>query len=337
MAAFLDGCRFNPTLGGTTDFIVSSNVPGYQTPALAGGVNARVYKWRAESADLSQWEDFEGTYTVSSTTVARTTVLYNSSGTGTGPGQSGAGTKITFSTVPQVACIALKEDLISIEEANSFTATQKAQAQSNIYLAPTRQVLTASSGTYTTPANVKWIEVEVCGPGGGGAGSGTTAGAGGNPSGATTFGSSLLTANAGTGGPTGGITIGGAGGTATGGDDNITGGQGDGGTSSTAMSGGRGGDNPRAGAGAGGPQNAAGGSAAANTGGGGGGAGDQGTAGSGSGGGAGGWLRKIITAPSATYAYSIPAGGSAGTAGTGGFAGGAGAAGIVVVTEHYGS
>lgn len=136
MAAWLDICRFTPTLGGTTDWTYSAAVTGYQSPALAGVVNGRLYKYRAESADLSQWELGEGAYNTGTGVLARTTVLYNSSGTGTGVGQSGAGTKISFSTVPQVAVVALKEDLISIEEANSFSAAQQAQARTNIYAAP---------------------------------------------------------------------------------------------------------------------------------------------------------------------------------------------------------
>jgi len=130
MAAFLDVCRFTPSAGGAADWTYSFAVPGYQGPASANAVNGRVYKFRAESADLSQWELAEGAYNSSTTVFARTTVLYNSSGTGTL--QSGAGTKINFSTVPQVAIVALKEDLISIEEANTFTATQRTQARANI-------------------------------------------------------------------------------------------------------------------------------------------------------------------------------------------------------------
>jgi hypothetical protein len=130
MAAFLDICRFNPTTGGTTDWTYSLAVTGYQSPASANAVNGRVYKFRAESADLSQWELAEGAYNSSTGVFARTTVLYNSSGTGTL--QGGASTKINFSTVPQVAIVALKEDLISVEEGNSFTTTQQAQARSNI-------------------------------------------------------------------------------------------------------------------------------------------------------------------------------------------------------------
>ena len=132
MAAWLDVCRYLPTLGGTTDWTFSAAVTGYASPALAGVVNTRVYKYRAESGDLSQWELGEGAYNTGTGVLARTTVLYNSSGTGTATGQSGAGTKISFSSVPQVAIVALKEDLISIEEANAFTTTQKDQARTNI-------------------------------------------------------------------------------------------------------------------------------------------------------------------------------------------------------------
>lgn len=51
-------------------------------------------------------------------------------------------------------------------------------------------------------------------------------------------------------------------------------------------------------------------------GGGGGGAdGGSGTAAAGSGGGSGGWLRKLIASPSATYSYAVGSGGAGGTAG----------------------
>lgn len=123
MAAFLDICCFNPTTGSTTDWTYSSAVTGYQSPADAGAVNGAKYKYRAESNDLSQWEVGEGAWDSLTGVLARTTVLFNSSG-GT--------SKINFSTVPRVAVVALKEDLLSIEEANSFTTTQQQQARTNI-------------------------------------------------------------------------------------------------------------------------------------------------------------------------------------------------------------
>src|SRR5690349_13831613 len=115
MAAFLDTCRFSPSTGGTTDWLVAGPVGGYLAPAAAGAVNGRTYKYRAESADLSQWELGEGTWNASTGVLSRTTILFNSSGTTS---------KINFTVSPQVAIVALREDLISIEEANNFTAAQ---------------------------------------------------------------------------------------------------------------------------------------------------------------------------------------------------------------------
>lgn len=107
MAAFLDTCRFNPTLGGTTDWTFSSAVTGCQSPTAAGVVNGRLYKYRAESSDLSQWEIGEGAYNTGTGVLARTTVLFNSAGTTA---------KISFSAAPQVAIVALKEDLLAGDE-----------------------------------------------------------------------------------------------------------------------------------------------------------------------------------------------------------------------------
>lgn len=105
MASFLDNCVFNATSTGTVDFVVATAVAGSQTPASANAVNAAVYRYYARSSDSSQWEVGYGPYTVSGTSQARTTVLFNSSGTTA---------KISFSTVPIVAVVALAEDLIFI-------------------------------------------------------------------------------------------------------------------------------------------------------------------------------------------------------------------------------
>src|SRR5215471_18564855 len=134
MAAFLDNCRFVPTSGGTSDWTYVSTVGGCQSPSLAGATNGTKYKFLAVSTDLTQWEIAEGVYTSSTGTFPRTTVLYNSSGTGVATGQSGAGAKLSFSSVPQVAIIGIKEDLLAFDEANSFTTTQQNQAQKNLGL-----------------------------------------------------------------------------------------------------------------------------------------------------------------------------------------------------------
>lgn len=126
-SSLLDVCRFNPAAGGTADWTYSSAVTGYQSPAAAGAVNGAVYSYRAESNDLSQWEVGYGAYNSSTGVFSRTTVLFNSSGTTS---------KINFSTVPQVAIVALAEDLLLFNTAMSLADAQKAQGRSNIEAAP---------------------------------------------------------------------------------------------------------------------------------------------------------------------------------------------------------
>ncbi len=204
---------------------------------------------------------------------------------------------------------------------------------------PTVQKFTSGSGTYTTPANVSFIEVIMVGGGGGGASGDSTFNSGhnGNAGNNTTFGTSLLTANGGSGGTQNASPA--SGGSATGGDINITGGAGGGATSVTAPGGGGGsggsGGSSALGGGANGTGSGQSGEAAGlNSGGGGSGGGAPGsnTIGGG-GGGAGGYLTKIIAAPSVTYSYSVGSGGTGNTSGS--TSGGNGAAGIIEVKEYY--
>lgn len=101
-SSLLDVCRFTPAAGGITDWAYSSAVTGYQSPSAAGVVNGAKYSYRAESSDLSQWEVGTGTYNTGTNVLSRGTVLFNSSGTTA---------KINFSAAPQVAIVALAEDL----------------------------------------------------------------------------------------------------------------------------------------------------------------------------------------------------------------------------------
>lgn len=108
MTYLVDVCKFTAVSSGTGDFVVSAAITGYQTPASAGAVDGKTYRYRAESSDLSQWEVGYGTYTVSSTTLARSTVLFNSSGTTS---------KISFSSAPNVGIVLLAEDCVPVDGA----------------------------------------------------------------------------------------------------------------------------------------------------------------------------------------------------------------------------
>jgi hypothetical protein len=200
----------------------------------------------------------------------------------------------------------------------------------------TRTVLASGSGTYTTPAGCKALEIRMVGGGGAGGGGGTGSGVG-NGGGSTTFGTSFLTCIGGSGGGGNGSGSS-AGGTASGGDINIAGGMGGesfgaGGASSVTQAP-SGGNSAFGGAGAGGwsGQN---GSAAATNSGAGGGAGGAGTSTTGAAGAAGGYVEKLITSPLASYAYAVGAGGTGGSAGTSGQTGGAGGSGVIIIDEWY--
>jgi hypothetical protein len=190
------------------------------------------------------------------------------------------------------------------------------------------------------------IELEMVGGGGGGAGSGTSPGAasaGGttcwNTSGTACSSPLVSVLGGGAGVQSNGAS--GAGGTTTGcvsaGDLGLTGGAGgysggltnhDGGYGGAAFFG-------QGGPGGNGGTATPGGVPAANTGAGGGGGSTAGTAGTGSGGGAGGYCRKIITAPAVSYVYTIGAAGTGGTLGTSGAAGANGAAGMIIRTAYW--
>ncbi|GLH77491.1 hypothetical protein SSBR45G_23990 [Bradyrhizobium sp. SSBR45G] len=336
MAAFLDICRFLPSAGGTTDWTYAAAVQGYQSPAAAGAVTGRLYKYRAESADLTQWEIGEGAYTSSTGTLARTTILFTSAGTTA---------KINFSAAPQVAIVALKEDLISIEEANAFTTTQQSQARANIAAAATpgswtRTVIASGSGTYTIKAGCRALLVRMVGAGGGGGGGGTgpSGGTGGGGT-ATVFGSLTAAGGAGGGGAGNAWQSGGA---ASGGDINIQGGYsmpapGAGGTSSVYQGAPGGGSMLGFGGAGGWPGQSGGPGTGYGTGGGGGGSANTSAGTGGAGGSGAGGLDKLIVSPAASYSYSVGTAGAGGAAGggTAAAAGGPGGSGIIIIDEYY--
>jgi hypothetical protein len=194
-----------------------------------------------------------------------------------------------------------------------------------------------TSGTYTTPANVLWIEIEIVGGGAGGNGNSVSGAAG--ASCWNTAGAACTTPvySAGGGSAGGGGTIAGSS-TCT--VASLSGSNGQGGVSTTAgtsSAGGIGGSTVLQGAGTG-AGGGAGGAANADTGSGGGGGGvSSAVANSATGGGSGATCRVIIGTPAATYTYVVGAKSTGGAAGGSILAGGNGADGRITVIEHYGS
>ena len=197
---------------------------------------------------------------------------------------------------------------------------------------PTKQVFTSGSGTYTTPANVKYIHVTIIGGGGGGGGGGGSAGQG-TDGGTTTFGSLTATGGIHGGGGGGGGTMT-AGGVGSGGDVNFTGGPGGGfGAIGSVSPGGMGGNGIFGGGGGSGTSSQA--ATEGRHGGGGGGGGGGSASFGGGGGGSGGAVDHVFITPAATYSYAVGAAGAGGAAGANGNAAAVGGPGLIIVREYY--
>lgn len=238
---------------------------------------------------------------------------------------------------------------ITVNAKGLVTAASNGTA-SLTFVAPTTQIFTSGTGTYTLPTSPRtplYIEVEMIGAGGGGSGGGTASGGAGGTGGNTTFGTGgFAVCNGGTGGSWGGGPN--PGGTVSlttspaviqlvalqGGAGNVSFGGATGASSDQA--GQYGASSPFGGAGSGNFNASAGGSAIANSGSGAGGGGGGASGIAGGGAGAGGYLKFQIFGGSLTnYTYAIGAGGTAGSAGSSGGTGGVGGSGFIKVREFY--
>ena len=135
---FSDVVRFTAASGGTGSFVVSAAVIGYQTPLTAGSSNFN-YRYRAESADLSQWEIGTGAYTSSTTTLTRAPLFNSALGSST----------INFSAAPQVAFVFLSEDFNATGQIPG-TATNDSASAGNIGEFVSSTVSSGSAVSLTT-------------------------------------------------------------------------------------------------------------------------------------------------------------------------------------------
>lgn len=102
-----DRCMFTPTQGGLIDWTVSAAVQGYMMPVQAGVSNGDTVYYVAENSDRSQWELGSGVYTTSSTTIARTTILFSSN----------SNAKVDFTSTPSVFLVLPAEYLTPASDA----------------------------------------------------------------------------------------------------------------------------------------------------------------------------------------------------------------------------
>lgn len=162
---YVDACGFIPVSSGTGDFVVSTAITGYNTPAGAGAVNATVYSYRAENAAKTEWEEGFGAYTVGSVTLARTTVTASSTGS-----------KVSFTAAPNVFITAATADLqnaalltsgtLPVARINGGTVNQLVQGDGTFQLQGRKLIntLTASNSATlsdTTSLTATFSEYEI--------------------------------------------------------------------------------------------------------------------------------------------------------------------------------
>lgn len=134
-----DGIRFNATSTGTGDFVDASAVTGYRRGA-SNLIDGKTYRYRAENASLSEYERGYGVWNNSTSTLARTTIDYSSTGS-----------KVAFSTAPQVGITPAPDD-ISAWDPGDAKLTFRTTANSGWFLCDDGSIGDASSGA-TTRAN----------------------------------------------------------------------------------------------------------------------------------------------------------------------------------------
>jgi len=138
-----DRVKETTTTAGTGTVTLLGAAPGFQSFAVVGDANTTYYTIAGQTT--SEWEVGIGTYTSSGTTLARTTVLSNSSGTQPSALSFSAGTKDVFVTYPS-------SKSVNLDASGNATALGTPAAFVGTNITGTASGLTA--GNVTTNANL---------------------------------------------------------------------------------------------------------------------------------------------------------------------------------------
>ena len=124
------------TTAGTGTVTLLGASTGFQSFAAIGNANTTYYTIASQTGN--EWEVGIGTYSTSGTTLARTTVLSNSSGTQPSALSFSAGTKDVFVTYPSEYAVA----------ATNVGTSGQLLTSNGTGVAPTYQTSTAASKAY---------------------------------------------------------------------------------------------------------------------------------------------------------------------------------------------
>lgn len=158
-----DRVKETSTTAGTGTLTLAGAVAGFQSFAVIGNGNTTYYSIVDSTA--STWEVGIGTYTSSGTTLSRTTVLANSSGT-TSPISFASNSKDVFATYP--AGKAVYEDSLNTAYADQFGANNgiiinkltvaTSYSVPSGYSAMSTGPITISNGiSVTVPNGSRWV------------------------------------------------------------------------------------------------------------------------------------------------------------------------------------
>ena len=131
-----DRVKETTTVTGTVAATLLGAATGFQSFAVVGNANTTYYTIAGQTG--SEWEVGIGTYSTSGTTLARTTVLANSSATQPSALNFSAGTKDVFVTYPSEYAVA----------ATNVGTSGQLLTSNGTGVAPTYQTSTAASKAY---------------------------------------------------------------------------------------------------------------------------------------------------------------------------------------------
>lgn len=141
-----DRVKETTTTTGTGTVTLLGASTGYQSFAVIGNGNTTYYTIASQTGN--EWEVGVGTYTSSGTTLARTTVLSNSSGTQPSALSFSAGTKDVFVTYPAG---------YSVNATNNAGTSGQLLTSNGTGVAPTWQTSTAASKAYAQAMRILGI------------------------------------------------------------------------------------------------------------------------------------------------------------------------------------
>ena len=148
-----DRVKETSTTAGTGTLTLAGAVSGFQSFAAIGDTNTTYYTIAGQTG--SEWEVGIGTYSTSGTTLARTTVLSNSSGTQPSALSFSAGTKDVFVTYPSERAViggqGYVENSATVAVSSTITAGNNAMSAGPVTI--------NSSITVTVPSGSRWVVV----------------------------------------------------------------------------------------------------------------------------------------------------------------------------------